>query len=164
MVMEHLAGATSRSLSSSTARSRSSDAVDYVLQACEAIAEAHARGIVHRDLKPSNLFLTRRDRRRAARQGARLRDLEDLRSSGSTPRAESDGDGVVMGSPGYMSPEQVRSAKAVDPRSDIWSLGVILYELLTGVAPFAGETVGDTFARIVSEDPDPIRQHRPDGS
>jgi serine/threonine-protein kinase len=70
--------------------------------------------------------------------------------------------GLLMGSPGYMSPEQVRSAKAVDTRSDIWSLGVILYEFLAGDAPFTGETLGETFARILSEPPPPISQRRPD--
>jgi serine/threonine-protein kinase len=70
--------------------------------------------------------------------------------------------GVLMGSPAYMSPEQVRSSKDVDGRSDVWSLGVILYELLSGASPFAGETLGDTFAKIVTEPPPPLGARRPD--
>ena len=103
-----------------------------MLQACEALAEAHALGIVHRDLKPANLFLTRRRRRRAAREGARLRHLEGavrrrVRARLTTRRR-------CSGSPLYMSPEQMRSSRSVDARTDIWSLGVILYELFAGTA------------------------------
>jgi serine/threonine protein kinase len=163
MVMEHLVG---RDLAEHLAQNGPMpivDAVDAVMQASEAIAEAHARGIIHRDLKPSNLFLTRRI------DGAPFVKVLDFGISKShaasdinSPGGDLTGTGFAMGSPGYMSPEQVRNAKAADPRSDIWSLGVILYQLLTGIAPFAGETVGDTFAKIVSEDPVPIRQHRPE--
>lgn len=161
MVMEHLVGRDLAEHLQQNGPMAIVDAVDAVLQACEAIAEAHARGIIHRDLKPSNLFLTRRI------DGApfvKVLDFGISKSNASTDAnslgANLTGTGFAMGSPGYMSPEQVRNAKAADPRSDIWSLGVILYQLLTGIAPFAGETVGDTFARIVSEDPHPIRQHR----
>jgi serine/threonine-protein kinase len=137
-------------------------AVGAVLQACEAIAEAHALGIVHRDLKPANLFVTTR------MDGSPLVKVLDFGISKAAPGwASPEGQnltasGYIMGSPAYMSPEQVRSTKHVDARSDIWSLGVILYELLTGTSPFLGETVGDTFAKIVSETPVPIQQRRPD--
>ena len=113
-------------------------AVDYVLQACEAIAEAHAVGIVHRDLKPSNLFLTRRS------DGTDLIKLIDFGISKLMERV----DGVqvthasmVMGSPLYMAPEQMESARDADTRSDIWSLGAILFHLITGSPPFKATTL-----------------------
>jgi serine/threonine-protein kinase len=137
-------------------------AVDVMLQACEAIAEAHALGIVHRDLKPANLFATTRS------DGSRLIKVLDFGISkaatagGGVEAAALTSTGMVMGSPMYMSPEQVRSAKGVDARSDIWSLGVIFYELLAGVAPFVGETLGDMLVKITSEPPPPIQHARPD--
>ncbi len=162
IVLEYLAGLDLGELLQQSGPMAVGDAVGAVLQACEALAEAHAMGIVHRDLKPSNLFITKR------KDGSPLVKVLDFgiskasalnsAASGDTPTAS----GYIMGSPGYMSPEQVRSAKAADARSDVWSLGVILYELLTGISPFSGETVGDTFARIVSETPAPMRERRPE--
>jgi serine/threonine protein kinase len=162
MVMEYLAGADLRELLETNGPLSIPDAVGAVLQACEAIAEAHELGIIHRDLKPSNLFVTRR------RDGTPLVKVLDfgiskkieLNTQGA--RESLTVSGAVIGSPLYMSPEQLRSAKAADARSDIWSLGVILYELLTARAPFGGETLGEVLARIVSESPQPIRQQRPD--
>jgi serine/threonine-protein kinase len=108
------------------------EAIDYVLQACEAIAEAHEMGIVHRDLKPVNLFLTRRA------DGTPFVKVIDFGISsgfesgtaGETIRDQ--GRVAIMGSPAYMSPEQVRNFEDVDARADLWSLGALLYELLTG--------------------------------
>ena len=139
------------------------EAIGLLLQGCEAIAEAHSLGIVHRDLKPSNVFVARRA------DGTHLVKILDFgisKVSSLSARAEGNenltGSGHVMGSPGYISPEQLRSTKAADARSDVWSLGVILYEMLTGRAPFIGETLGDILARIVSEAPTPVRRLRPD--
>jgi serine/threonine-protein kinase len=131
------------------------------LQACEAIAEAHALGIVHRDIKPSNLFVTRRA------DGSSLVKVLDF---GISKALEIDAQAVqgltasgsIVGSPGYMSPEQLRAPKTVDARSDIWSLGVTLFELLTGKGPFAADGMGEIFARIVSEPAPLIRSVRPD--
>jgi serine/threonine-protein kinase len=162
IVLEYLAGVDLAEVLRRNGPLSIHDALGAVLQACEALAEAHAIGIVHRDLKPSNLFYTRR------KDGTPLVKVLDFGISKSAPLNTASPEegltasGHIMGSPGYMSPEQVRSAKAVDARSDIWSLGVILYELLTGVSPFAGETIGDTFARIVSETPPPVHERRPD--
>ncbi len=139
------------------------NAVDYVLQACEAIAEAHARGIIHRDLKPSNLFLTKRP------DGSPLVKVLDFGISKILRDAESKAmqqdltsTSTVLGSPLYMSPEQVRSSKHVDARSDIWALGIVLYELLSGTTPFEAETVPATSAKIVADEPRRIGALRPD--
>jgi eukaryotic-like serine/threonine-protein kinase len=117
-------------------------------------------GIVHRDLKPANLFVTRRS------DGSRLVKVLDFGISKAIDLEASEQSltvsGAVVGSPGYMSPEQVRRAKAVDTRTDIWALGVILYELLSGHCPFTGETLGDTIAKIVAEDPPLLSRTRPD--
>jgi serine/threonine-protein kinase len=129
----------------------------------EAIAEAHGLGLVHRDLKPANLFLTTQP------DGSGLVKVLDFGISKAT---EASGDGAgdarltatsaVMGSPMYMSPEQLRSSKNVDTRTDIWALGVILYELVSGRFPFEDETVTGLCARIAADPPVPLREHRAD--
>ena len=137
--------------------------VDYMLQALEGLAHAHSRGIVHRDLKPSTLFLANRS------DGTQLIKILDFGISKSTePVFDSAGEKkramqltggrAVLGSPPYMSPEQVRSPKTVDQRTDIWSLGVVMYELLTNSMPFGGDEINETFAQILEKEPQPIRQ------
>jgi tRNA A-37 threonylcarbamoyl transferase component Bud32 len=132
------------------------EAVGYLLQACTAIAEAHALGIVHRDLKPSNLFL-------AAEGDARV--LKVLDFGIAIDEATSDKRlttvETIMGTPSYMAPEQFRSTKDVDGRADIWALGATLYDLLTGRPPFSGSptTIG---VSIVTDDVQPLRELRPD--
>jgi serine/threonine protein kinase len=129
------------------------DACEIVLQACEALAEVHAAGIVHRDLKPSNLFVTRRA------DGSPCVKLLDFGISkfdfhggrGTDPALTATA--TIMGSPSYMSPEQIKSTKEVDARSDVWSLGVVLYEAITGRPAFRGENVPQVCAMIVSADP-----------
>lgn len=135
-------------------------AVDYVLQALEGLAHAHVRGMVHRDLKPSNLFLVQRP------DGAQLVKILDfgisktndvLETSLERVRATSPkNNGRIVGSPPYMSPEQVRTPTHIDHRTDVWSLGVCLYELLTRAMPFGGN-VQELFTDIVSKDPLPMR-------
>ena len=126
-------------------------AAEYVLQACAGVAEAHAVGIVHRDLKPGNLWLA------ARADGSPLVKVLDF---GVAKGPTQDGDfsltqtSNIIGSPGYMSPEQLRSSKIVDQRSDIWALGVILYELVMGVQPFRAETITD-LALAIAMDPTP---------
>lgn len=127
------------------------EAVDLMLQACTALAEAHALGIVHRDIKPANLFLTRRA------DGARLlkvldfgiaKALDSIPDDTSLTRTQD-----VIGSPMYMSPEQIRSSKNVDQRTDIWALGVIFFEMLSGDTPFGGETSPAVLAAISADAP-----------
>jgi serine/threonine-protein kinase len=138
------------------------EAVEYVLHACEALAEAHAIGIIHRDLKPSNLFLTQRA------DGSTVVKVLDFGVSKVMPHASGVNDlsltqtAMVIGTPMYMSPEQMRGRREIDVRSDIWSLGVILYEALTCSLPFFGETLTDLCALIMTETPAPISEARPD--
>ncbi|AUX38762.1 uncharacterized protein SOCE26_001400 [Sorangium cellulosum] len=143
-------------------------AVDYVLQAGEAIAEAHALGIVHRDLKPSNLFLTTR------RDGSPLVKVLDFGISKISRASDAAEPGLppahasitapdaVMGSPLYMSPEQLESTKRVDSRADIWSLGVVLQELLTGRPPFEADSFMAMGAKIAAGAPARLRDGCPE--
>jgi serine/threonine-protein kinase len=131
------------------------EAVSYVLEAVEALAEAHAAGIVHRDLKPANLFVARRADR------SRLVKVLDFGISKSMIESHGPGDmsltrtGVIIGSPLYMSPEQMRSTKDADTLSDIWALGAILFQLVTGRPPYEGETIPELCAKLFSEDAPP---------
>jgi serine/threonine-protein kinase len=158
MVMEYLAGDDLGEIVGEGKVLPVHEAVDYVLQACEAMAEAHKLGIVHRDLKPSNLFLTRRPNGAAC---VKVLDFGISKFTGSDVFAAGEGSltatRAMMGSPLYMSPEQVRSAKNVDRRTDIWSLGIILFELVTGRLPFEADTAGAICAMIAADDPVPMR-------
>jgi serine/threonine-protein kinase len=136
------------------------EAVETIVQTCDALVEAHALGIVHRDLKPQNLFITHR------RNGALLVKVLDFGISKAIgPAAVGQlvltDSSTIMGSPLYMAPEQMRAARFADVRSDVWSLGVILYELLGGRVPFDGETVTEVCLRVVNEPPRPLAELRP---
>jgi eukaryotic-like serine/threonine-protein kinase len=137
------------------------EAAEFVLQACEAIAEAHALGIVHRDLKPQNLFLARRV---DGRPLVKVLDFGISKFNGaqSGENMSLTKTHAVMGSPNYMSPEQLRSARGVDARSDIWALGVILYELLTAKVPFVATSVTELCAMVLQDTPPPIHLVRQD--
>lgn len=162
MVMEFLAGTDLGKLLRKQGPLPIPDAVDYILQAGEALAEAHGLGIVHRDLKPGNLFLTTRP------EGSPLVKVLDFGLSkmaaqdDGAPETSLTATGFVMGSPQYMSPEQVRSLKHVDWRTDIWALGVIIYEMLTGRRPFDGPSLTAVSASIVLDTPKPMRAWRPE--
>jgi serine/threonine protein kinase/WD40 repeat protein len=135
-------------------------AIDYVVQIAHGLAAAHDRGIVHRDLKPENLFVTKDGRVKILDFGlARLGPSKE--SSGEEATVEQKTNpGVVLGTAGYMSPEQVRG-KTVDHRTDIFAFGTILYEMVTGKQPFRKATSADTMAAILHEEPSSISQLAP---
>jgi serine/threonine-protein kinase len=124
-----------------------------MLQTCEAVAEAHATGIIHRDLKPGNLFLT------TGADGSAVVKVLDFgvskfgaldKTSGAEIETLPD---AIVGSPPYMSPEQLRSSKQVDARTDIWSLGVVLFEIVTGRMPFAADNLHEHYTKLMLDDP-----------
>ena len=135
-------------------------AVDFVLQACEAVAEAHSLGIIHRDLKPANLFCVHRP---DGLPSIKVLDFGISKTApGDASEAHMTATSAVIGSPLYMSPEQMRSPREVDTRADVWALGIVLYELLTGRTPFASETLPMLVLRIAQEPAPPIWIHRGD--
>jgi serine/threonine protein kinase len=159
MVMEYLDGHDLSQLIRDRGAMPPSDAVDAVLQACEALAEAHALGIVHRDLKPANLFMIRRP------DGTPSVKVLDFGISKLTNAAASDHamtrTTAIMGSPLYMSPEQMTASRDVDARTDVWAIGVVLYELLSGRVPFSAETLPQICGLILTAAPPSIRQFAP---
>jgi serine/threonine-protein kinase len=149
MVMEFLQGRNLSELLRERKRLAPHEAAGHVLQACEALVEAHRLGIVHRDLKPANLFLARQA------DGAETIKVLDFGISKLTGGGQEGGLALtattaVMGSPLYMSPEQMRSAASVGPATDIWALGVILFELLSGQTPFNGTTLTEVLTQVLS--------------
>ena len=138
------------------------EAVLYVVQACEGIAHVHAGGIIHRDLKPGNLFVSR------AADDSPLVKVLDFGIAKTTARDEDPSAAsmtmtlVSLGTPLYMSPEQVRCSKTVDSRTDVWALGAILHELLTGTPAFGGATVARISAQILEGNPSSIAAARPE--
>lgn len=154
MVMEHLEGIDLRKLfKSRRAALPIAELIDYVIQACEAIAEAHAAGIIHRDLKPANLFLTRRPNGTPC---IKVLDFGISKTVGPGKGLDVTNTTDMVGSPFYMAPEQMRSGRSADPRSDIWSLGVVLYELAGGALPFQGDSITEVCARVLQERPMPL--------
>jgi serine/threonine-protein kinase len=159
MVMEYLDGSDLGALIERDGRMPIDAAVDCVLQACDAVAEAHSLGIVHRDLKPRNLFLTGRNDGRALVKVLDFGIAKHIAAGGDLSLTRTT---EIIGSPNYMSPEQLRSSRTVDERSDIWALGAILYELLTGQVPFVAETVTQLTAMVLTDPPRPIESLRGD--
>jgi serine/threonine-protein kinase len=132
------------------------EAVGWVMQACEALAEAHGLGVIHRDIKPSNLFLSREP------DGSLCLKVLDFgiarRVGNEQGLTRSDG---VLGSPQYMAPEQIRAAREVDARADLWALGVVLYQLVSDQLPFKGTSPHAVLAAVVADPPTPLRTHLP---
>jgi serine/threonine-protein kinase len=160
MVMEYLEGTDLRTLLEERAALPFEMAIDLTIQACEAISQAHALGIVHRDLKPDNMFLCRRG---ASRPVLKILDfgiskVSDRHLSGREAALTQMGD--RLGTPLYMSPEQLEGSPSVDERADIWALGVVLYELLTGRPPFEGDSLPVLCTAVLTKTPLPIAQLR----
>jgi serine/threonine protein kinase len=163
IVMEYLEGRDLGAILAALPEPRrlpSEEAVGYVLQACEAIAEAHAAGIVHRDLKPSNLFLSRRP------DGTPMVKVLDFGISKALLSPAGEGTltttSSFVGSPIYAPPEQLVAAHEVDARADIWALGTILYEAMAGRPPYVGDSVMHIASRIFNEAPTPLAELRPE--
>jgi len=162
LVMEYLEGGDLSSWLAQRGVLPIEQAVEFVLQACEAIAEAHSLGIVHRDLKPANLFCVRRADGVLSVKVLDFGISKVKQSLLSGPGMGMTGTTAVMGSPFYMSPEQLQSSRNVDARTDIWSLGAVLFELTGGRPPFVGETLPELCLKIVNEPTPKIRRFRPD--
>ncbi|MCC6213596.1 MAG: serine/threonine protein kinase [Polyangiaceae bacterium] len=159
MVMEYLEG---RDLAAELRERQQlpvEEACEYVLQASEAVAEAHSAGIVHRDLKPGNLHLSRRADGTAI---VKVLDFGISKALASTSELSLTRTASIVGSPLYMSPEQMRNSKDVDVRADIWSLSAILFELVAGRPPFLAETIPELCSLLLTEDPPPLAQFRSD--
>ena len=137
------------------------DAVDFVLQASDAIEEAHGLGIVHRDLKPSNLYCVRRPNGTVC---IKVLDfgISKFSAPGSAPSLSMTRTSALMGTPLYMAPEQMESPRDVDARADLWALGVIIFQMLTGTLPFSGETLPELCLKIATRPPQPLRSLRAD--
>jgi eukaryotic-like serine/threonine-protein kinase len=155
LVMERLEGADLADLSPLDHQMPAQDVAAIAIQVCEALAHAHAVGIIHRDIKPSNLF-------RCGGSNGDLIKVLDFGISKLTTRAEWERTGsltrsdALMGSPQFVSPEQLRDPRSVDVRTDIWSLGVVMYRLLAGQYPFGGSTLGELFVAVLEREPRPL--------
>lgn len=159
IVLEYLPGMDLRTYLNERVALAPVEAVDFVLQVCEALAEAHMQGIVHRDLKPQNLFLTERP------NGSRCVKLLDFGLSKVTNGQAGDDElttsNQMLGSPAFASPEQMRDSRSVDERTDVWSLGIVLYMLLGGGKPFEGEDLAAICVAITMDPPRPLRERCP---
>ena len=165
IVMDHLEGSDLATVVKARPQLPVEEAVDYILQAAEAVAEAHALGMVHRDLKPANLFLARGP---GGTTVVKVLDfgvskiLDDRNPDGGPRGGDLTNEGVALGSPGYMSPEQMTSSRDVDTRSDIFSLGALLYRLVGGRTAYRGNSVVTILATMATDGLVPLRTLAPD--
>jgi serine/threonine protein kinase len=127
------------------------EAVDFLIQASDALSFAHAKGVVHRDISPGNIFLT-------SEGNIKITDFGVARFLGKTNITGDDQ--AIVGTPGYMAPEQVTGGE-IDPRSDIFSLGCVIYELLAGKPPFTGESIAQVIHQVLQVQPSPVRDANP---
>ncbi len=159
IVMEYLEGHDLAAHVHKRGRLSVEETIDFVVQACDALAEAHRLGIVHRDLKPANLFLSK------DADGSAVIKILDFGISKQTfqdGRHDLTSTAGVVGSPSYMSPEQLKASRDVDGRTDIWALGIVLHELLTGRLAFEATTLAELHVAILSQPPVALRAVRHD--
>ncbi len=160
MVMVFLEGMTLHERIRTRGRLKPEEIAPIVVDLLDGLAAAHHAGIVHRDLKPANVFLV------TSRGGDEVKILDfgvskfNVLDGGDGMNMTSTG--MILGTPFYMSPEQAKGSRNVDPRSDLYSVGVILYEAITGQVPFSAETFNELIFRIVLESPPPVEQFVPD--
>jgi serine/threonine-protein kinase len=159
LVMEYLVGRDLRDELAARTRLPVDEAVDCILEACVGLREAHARGIVHRDIKPGNLFLAERE---GEPRRVKILDFGISKFLHGGDADASPTESAVVGSPAYMSPEQIRLARSVDARADLWSLGVLLHRLVTGKQPFVGDGFREICAAVATEAPPPLRRDCPE--
>ncbi|HET6334985.1 MAG TPA: serine/threonine-protein kinase [Polyangiales bacterium] len=160
LVMELLRGETLAEFLQRTPQVSAAEAIGLLMPALRGVAAAHSHHVIHRDLKPDNIFLCRSSE--GEPREPRVLDFGISKiGSGDDPRLSLTRSGAVMGTPYYMSPEQVRGAKEVDERGDIYAFGVILYEMLTGQRPFEAETYNQLILKIATEDPAPMLELNP---
>lgn len=157
LVMEYLEGRSLEAVVTEDGPLDPAFAIDCMLQALEALAEAHRAGLVHRDFKPANLFLAERPNGRSV---VKVLDFGIVKDAASKARITETG--AVMGTPAYMSPEQITSGAPVDARADVWAAGVSLFELVVGTLPFDASSIPGMLSRILREDAPRLRQLRPD--
>jgi predicted Ser/Thr protein kinase len=158
LVMEHLDGMDLEGLLVREGPFDVERAIGYTLEVCSALEEAHSSGIVHRDIKPENLFLATAG---SGRQKVKVVDFGLAKRLDAAPLVVT-GPQDSMGSPCYMSPEQITTPHEIDARTDIWSLGCVLYRMLTLTMPFDGSTVLEVYARVLNAQPKPLRTVRPE--
>jgi eukaryotic-like serine/threonine-protein kinase len=164
IVMEHLVGRDLAAVLAERGAFAIGEAVEYAVQACAALAVAHASGIIHRDIKPENLFLVDEE----GLPTIKLLDfgISKMALASDRPKDEWGPEGepitgtAICGTPFYMSPEQIRSTATVDARSDVWSLGMVLYEMLAATTAFQAESVMDVCTAILDQEPRPLSDLR----
>jgi len=159
MVMEHLEGVTLQQHIRSSGRLKPTEASPIVQQLLDGLGAAHAAGIIHRDLKPANVFLLRQPGRA---DFVKILDFGVSKFSVLSEEMSMTRTGAVLGTPYYMSPEQAKGSRGTDARSDLYAVGVILYECITGQVPFSAETFNELLFRIVLEMPPPAESFVPD--
>ncbi len=161
LALEYLEGTDLGRLIETQGRVPYRQALAWCADACEGIAEAHALGVVHRDVKPSNVFLA--DGAAGSAPVVKVIDFGIAAAESAGAGSKITAMGTVIGSPAYMSPEQMMASGDVDARADVWSMGVLLYELLAGDTPFRGRDHLSVFANVMTKPPLPLRAHLKEG-